>query len=340
MELRQLRYFASVAQHGSFTLAAADLGIAQPAVSQQLQRLEQELGVELLSRTTRRVMVTDAGEIALARASRILADVDALRAEIDELHGLLRGTLAIGIIPAVGPLDPASLLAGFRARHPEVDMRLIETTLADTLAMLRVDRLDLCFAFSEPDRAGEGILGERLFDEELAVMVAPGHPLARRKTVRLDQLAGEPLVAPIAGASLRQALDEAIDEAGASLHVAYESNEAVTVRALTAQGLGASLLPRSFAHSAGPELVPISIAPRRPRVAVSMLYREGRRQPPPRAPEQRPDKEPDSQRLAVLHIQQRVKDLGCRRGRPEAEGVVHELPAARVAEQRLDEALA
>ena len=280
MELRQLRYFASVAQHGSFTLAAADLGIAQPAVSQQLQRLEHELGVELLNRTTRRVMVTDAGEIALARASRILADVDALRAEIDELHGLLRGTLAIGIIPAVGPLDPASLLAGFRARHPEVDMRLIETTLADTLAMLRVDRLDLCFAFSEPDRAGEGIAGERLFDEELALMVAPGHPLARRRSVRLDQLADEPLVAPIAGASLRQALEEAVAEAGASVRVAYESNEAVTVRALTAEGLGASLLPRSFADNAGPKLVAIPIAPRPPRVPVSMLYREGRRQPP------------------------------------------------------------
>jgi DNA-binding transcriptional LysR family regulator len=123
-------------------------------------------------------------------------------------------------------------------------------------------------------------VGERLFDEELAVMVAPGHPLGRRKTVRLEELADEPLVAPIAGASLRQALDEAVEEAGATVRVAYESNEAVTVRALTAQGLGASLLPRSFADSPGPKLVAIRIAPRRPRVPVSVLYREGRRQPP------------------------------------------------------------
>ncbi|HEY2600407.1 MAG TPA: LysR substrate-binding domain-containing protein [Thermoleophilaceae bacterium] len=280
MELRQLRYLAAVARHGSFTLAAQELHVAQPAVSQQVRRLEQELGVELLSRTTRRVLVTEAGELALARAGRILADADALREEIDELHGLLRGTLALGVIPAVGALDPAPLLARFRARHPAVDIRLIETTLAETLDQLRADRLDVCFAFCLPERAGEGIAGERLFDEELALMVASGHPLAARRRVRLESLAGEPLIAPIAGASLRLALDEALEKAGAPVHVAYESNEAATVRALTAQGLGVSVLPRSFADNPGPELVPIAIVPKLPRVPVSVLYREGRRRPP------------------------------------------------------------
>jgi DNA-binding transcriptional LysR family regulator len=269
-----------VARHGSFTLAAQELHVAQPAVSQQVRRLEQELGVELLSRTTRRVLVTEAGELALARAGRILADADALREEIDELHGLLRGTLALGVIPAVGALDPAPLLARFRARHPAVDIRLIETTLAETLDQLRADRLDVCFAFCLPERAGEGIAGERLFDEELALMVASGHPLAARRRVRLESLAGEPLIAPIAGASLRLALDEALEKAGAPVHVAYESNEAATVRALTAQGLGVSVLPRSFADNPGPELVPIAIVPKLPRVPVSVLYREGRRRPP------------------------------------------------------------
>lgn len=280
MELRQLRYLSSVARHGSFTLAAQELHVAQPAVSQQVRRLEQELGVELLSRTTRRVLVTEAGEIALARASRILADVDALRAEIDELHGLLRGTLALGTLPAVGALDPAPLLARFRERHPGVDIRLIETTLAETLDLLRAGRLDLCFAFSRPQGAGEGIAGEQLFDEELAAMVAPGHPLAGRKRVSVAALADEPLVAPIAGASLRLALHEALSAAGASLHVAYESNEASTVRALTAQGLGVSVLPRSFATTPGPRLVAVPIVPKLPRIPVSVLYREGRTRPP------------------------------------------------------------
>jgi LysR family transcriptional activator of glutamate synthase operon len=280
MELRQLRYLAAVARHGSFTLAAQELHVAQPAVSQQVRRLERELGVELLSRTTRRVLVTEAGEIALARAGRILADADALRAEIDELHGLLRGTLALGVIPAVGALDPAPLLARFRDRHPAVDIRLIETTLADTLELLRADRLDLCFAFCLPDGAGEGVVGEKLFDDELALMVAPGHPLAKRRRVALASLEGEPLIAPITGASLRLALEDALREVGASVRVSYESNEAATVRALTAQGLGVSVLPRSFAERPGPELVAVTIAPKLPRIPVSVLYREGRRRPP------------------------------------------------------------
>jgi DNA-binding transcriptional LysR family regulator len=280
MELRQLRYLAAVARHGSFTLAAHELHVAQPAVSQQVRRLEEELGVELLSRTTRRVVVTEAGELALARAGRILADADALRAEIDELHGLLRGTLALGVIPEVGRLDPAPLLARFRAKHPAVDIRLIETTLAETLELLRADRLDICFAFCLPERAGEGIAGERLFDEDLALMVAPGHPLAKRRRIQLASIADEPLIAPITGASLRLALEEALEAVGATVRVSYESNEAATVRALTAQGLGVSLLPRSFATSLGPELVPIAIAPKLPRIPVSVLYRDGRRRPP------------------------------------------------------------
>jgi LysR family transcriptional regulator, transcription activator of glutamate synthase operon len=280
MELRQLRYLAAVARHGSFTLAAQELHVAQPAVSQQVRRLERELGVELLTRTTRRVLVTEAGELALARASRILADADALRAEIDELHGLLRGTVGIGVIPAVGALDPASLLARFRARHPAVDIRLIETTLADTLDLLRADRLDVCFAFCAPERAGEGIAGELLFDDELALMVAPGHPLAKRRRVSMAAVAEEPLVAPITGASLRLALQEALEQAGASVRVSYESNEASTVRALTAQGLGVSVLPRSFANRPGPELVAVQIVPKLPRIPVSVLYRDGRRRPP------------------------------------------------------------
>jgi DNA-binding transcriptional LysR family regulator len=226
------------------------------------------------------VLVTEAGEIALARAGRIIADADALRAEIDELHGLLRGTLALGVIPAVGALDPAPLLARFRERHPAVDIRLIETTLDDTLERLRADRLDVCFAFCGPDAAGEGIAGEKLFDEELALMVAPDDPLAKRRRVSLASLEDQPLIAPITGASLRLALEEALQEMGASVRVSYESNEASTVRALTAQGLGASVMPRSMADRPGPEVVAVTIAPKLPRIPVSVLYREDRRRPP------------------------------------------------------------
>src|SRR5947208_6945260 len=101
MELRQLRYFAAVARHGNFTRAAEELHLAQSALSQQVRRLERELGVELLSRTTRRVELTQAGEIALRRATRILSEAGALTGDLDELSGLVRGRLVIGgMLPA------------------------------------------------------------------------------------------------------------------------------------------------------------------------------------------------------------------------------------------------
>jgi DNA-binding transcriptional LysR family regulator len=110
--------------------------------------------------------------------------------------------------------------------------------------------------------------------------VAPDHPLARRRRVSLASLEDEPLIAPITGASLRLALEQALQDAGAKVRVSYESNEASTVRALTAQGLGASVMPRSMANSPGPELVAVTIAPKLPPIPVSVLYREDRRRPP------------------------------------------------------------
>src|SRR4051812_28945506 len=118
MELRQLRYFAAVARNRHFTRAGEELNIAQPALSQQLRRLETELGVELLARTSRRVEITQAGEIVLARAHRVLAEVDAIRYELDELKGLARGRVTVGGMAPFGPLDLPALLDDFTRSYP------------------------------------------------------------------------------------------------------------------------------------------------------------------------------------------------------------------------------
>src|ERR671919_1826684 len=113
MELRQLRYVEAVARHRHFTRAAAELHVAQSALSHQIRRLEAELGTELFERTSRSVVTTEAGEAVAARARTVLAEVDGVRGEIDELKGLIRGRISIGALLPAGKLDVPKLLARF-----------------------------------------------------------------------------------------------------------------------------------------------------------------------------------------------------------------------------------
>src|SRR3954470_19455082 len=109
MDLRQLQYFAALAEHRHFTRAAESIHVAQPALSQQIRRLEDELGVPLVDRTTRRVALTDAGEVLVGRARRVLAEVDAARAEMADLAGLRSGHVVLGAMLSLGPFDLAGL---------------------------------------------------------------------------------------------------------------------------------------------------------------------------------------------------------------------------------------
>ena len=176
MDIRQLRYFEAVARHRHFTNAADELHVAQSALSHQVRRLETELGVELLRRTTRSVPPTEAGELVAARARSVLAETDALRDEIDELRGLRRGRVRVGAMLFGGELDIPSILARFTAAYPEVEIALREGTAQRMVEMLADGSLDLAFALEAtlPD----GLDHLPLSTEELAVAMTPRHRLA------------------------------------------------------------------------------------------------------------------------------------------------------------------
>jgi LysR family transcriptional regulator, transcription activator of glutamate synthase operon len=274
MELRQLRYLDAVAGRRSFTQAALDLHIAQSALSQQVARLERELGVELLRRTTRRVEVTEAGELVLARARRALAEVDGVRADLDALQGLVRGTLRLGGVPPVGPVHPAELIASFSRAHPGVAITVREDVAFLLLGQLREGALDLVMALVDPDGL-DGLEGVRLRDEELVLVTSPGHPLARARRVPVERLAGETLVAYGADSALRDAL-LAMAPGG---RIVAEANEHETLRELTARGLGITLMPLTVAASRADR---VAIRPLSPRQAlpVSLVWRAGERPTP------------------------------------------------------------
>lgn len=274
MELRQLRYLDAVARHRSFTHAALELHIAQSALSQQVSRLERELGVELLRRTTRRVAVTEAGELVLARARRALAEADSVRADLDALQGLERGTLRLGGVPPVGPVHPAALVADFSRAHPGVAITVREDVAFALLAQLRDGGLDLVMALVEPD-AHDGLEGAQLRDEELVLATPPGHPLARGRRVPAERLAGEALVAYGAESALRHAL-LALAPGG---RVVAEANDHEILRELTARGLGVTLMPRSIAALHGDRLAIRPLVPPQ-ALPVSLLWRAGERLKP------------------------------------------------------------
>jgi len=274
MELRQLRYLDAVARRRSFTQAALDLHIAQSALSQQVGRLERELGVELLRRTTRRVAVTEAGEIVLARGRRALAEADAVTADLDALHGLARGTLRLGGVPPVGSVHPAALIADFARAHQGLAVTVREDVAFTLLGQLRDGDLDLVMALVDPDSL-DGLEGVRLLDEELVVIASLDHPLARSKRVRVERLADEPLVTYAAGSVLRDTL-LALVPGGC---IVAEANDLETVRELAARGLGVTVMPRSVAVWHRDRLAIRPLSPRR-AVPVSLVWRAGERPSP------------------------------------------------------------
>jgi LysR family transcriptional regulator, transcription activator of glutamate synthase operon len=274
MDLRQLRYLDAVARHRSFTRAALDLHIAQSALSQQVGRLERELGVELLRRTTRRVDVTEAGELVLARGRRAIAEADGVRADLDALQGLVRGTLRLGGVPPVGPVHPAALIADFTRAHPGVAVTVREDVAFTLLGQLRDGSLDLVMALVDPGDH-DGLEGVRLLDEELVLVTQLNHPLVQAKRVPAERLAGEALVTYGAGSTLRDVLLTLVPGG----RVVAEANELETVRELVARGLGVTLMPRSVVASHGERL---AIRPLSPRYAlpVSLVWRAGERPTP------------------------------------------------------------
>src|SRR3954463_14821308 len=279
MELRHLRTIAAVARHGSFSKAAEELHLAQSAVSQQIRRLEQELGVEVFRRTSRSVELTAEGEVILGYAHRVLREVDGLHSELGELTGLVRGEVRIGGMYPTGPYDLAEILAEFRARHPGVAINMVEDTQDDLLARLRADELDCAFTAVEPDTLGDEYAATLIWEEEFVVALPPGHQLASQERITFDQLAGEDLIAYRENSALRRRLERTMAARGLAPRNAFICTEMAAVRARVRRGLALAAPPRPAAEQEGPPIVLRPIAPDRFTWPVALVWRARRRQP-------------------------------------------------------------
>jgi DNA-binding transcriptional LysR family regulator len=280
MEFRHLRTIVAVDRHRSFTKAGEELHLAQSAISQQIRRLEAEIGIEIFRRTSRSVEVTEEGKLILAHAHRVLAEVEDLHCQLEELTGLLRGTVRIGGIYPFGPYDLYGVLADFRARYPGVAVHMVEDTQDEMLVMLRDDELDCAFASVDPDAIGPDFAATLLWEEEFVVAAALDHPFARQPHVTFEQLASEDLIAYRDNSALRRRFETTLGRRGLEPRNAFVCTEMNAVRALAAKGLGVAVLPRSVAEQDGP---PVVLRPFRPEPVtwpVALVWRADRRQPP------------------------------------------------------------
>jgi DNA-binding transcriptional LysR family regulator len=279
MELRHLRTIAAVARHGSFSKAAEELHLAQSAVSQQIRRFEQELGVEVFRRSSRSVEITPEGEVILGYAQRVLREVDGLHGELQELTGLVRGEVRIGGMYPTGPYDLADLFAEFRERHPGVAVNMVEDTQDDLLARLRADELDCAFTAVEPDTLGDEYAATLIWEEEFVVALPVAHQLTAQERITFDQLAGEDLIAYRENSALRRRLERTMAARGLAPRNAFICTEMAAVRALVSKGLGLAVIPRSVAEQEGPPIVLRPIGPEDFTWPVALVWRAARRQP-------------------------------------------------------------
>jgi DNA-binding transcriptional LysR family regulator len=280
MELRQLRTIVAVARHRSLTKAGDELFLTQPAVSQQIRRLEEELGVDVFHRTSRRVELTPEGRVVLGYAERVLAEVDGLQSELEDITGLLSGEIRIGGVYPTGPYDLFAMLAEFRAAHPGVAIHMVEDTQDDTLNALRGDDLECAFIAHDPDALGDEFVATLLWKDELVVALPVGHALAAEDGIGFDQLAAEDLIAYRENSAIRRRLESKMAERGLEPRNAFICTEMAAVRALASRGLGIAVMPRSVAEQEGPPIELRPFAPERLTWPVALVWRAGRRQSP------------------------------------------------------------
>ena len=277
MDVRQLRCVEAVARHRHFTRAAEELHVAQSALSHQVRRLEDELGIALFERTSRRVTPTEAGFAIAARARRVLAEVDGAREEVDQLRGALRGRIWIGALLRAGELDVPGLLARFSQEHPGIEVGLREGLAADMLDYLGADEIDAAFCLLDGE-VPDGLASELLGDDEVVLAFSPeGAPSDAR--VGVAELAARTIVGPRRGAAVTRVLEERFAQARTPLRLALESGDPFLLRSLAARGFGTAVLPRSLTELEGPAVTVRGLDPPA-KLDVALVWRRERHPSP------------------------------------------------------------
>jgi DNA-binding transcriptional LysR family regulator len=247
MELRQLEYLVAVAEEANFTRAAERVHISQSGVSAQIRQLEHDLGATLIDRSSRAARLTGAGQAALPHARAALAAAASLRQAVDEVNGLIRGRLVVGMVTACTVTGLFDALDRFHRARPGITITLVEDDSVSLTERVRSGTADLALigaaGGTPPDLDAFTVISEGL-----AVAVPPGHFLPNEcQRVSLADLADYPVVCMPAGTGVRAVLDQACAAQGLRLDIALEASAPGTIADLACRGLGVAVLSRTMA---------------------------------------------------------------------------------------------
>ncbi|MEU7631139.1 LysR substrate-binding domain-containing protein [Nocardia sp. NPDC049220] len=273
VELRHLRYFLAVAEELHFSRAAERLHIAQPALTQQIQRLETLLGTRVFDRTSRSVALTPAGKVLHERATAILAHATR---DLNEVAGIGQGShgrLYLGFVPSVLPLKPLRSVRQFRDRYPLVQIDLIEGYTTQMMAQLSHGALDMAIV-RDPDEQ-QGTVVCPLVTEPFMAVVPVDHPLADHAAVTGPDLADDPLVffPRAAGSHAHDKNLQPLVEAGCRPRIVQEGNNWTTILHLVGEGLGVTIAPRSATFTAPPTVHVVPLVETAATTTVYVVHR-------------------------------------------------------------------
>jgi LysR family hydrogen peroxide-inducible transcriptional activator len=257
MEVHQLRYFCAVARHGTFTRASEVEHVAQPSLSQQILKLEAELGARLFDRLPRSAKLTVFGKAFLPKAERILRELEEARTELRNMSGNERGEVVVGIIPTIAAYLLPRLLNGFAARHPLITIKIIEDITPTLVQRLHEGTIDL--AVAALPIAGSELASVELFEEKFYAVLPEKHRLASRGHISLAELNREPFLLLKEGHCFRDSVIAACHKAKMSPSIIFESGQFATIMAMVSAGMGVSAVPAMAVQpQPGCKFVPIS----------------------------------------------------------------------------------
>jgi LysR family hydrogen peroxide-inducible transcriptional activator len=241
MEVHQLRYVCAIAETGSFSRAAERCQVAQPSLSQQVSKLEDELGTRLFDRLPRSVRLTDAGRTFLPHARTILHETELARSEVDGRRRDARGTVAVGVIPTIAPYYLPRRVTEFTRRFPDATLRIVEETtpvLIENLRTLSIDIAILSLPLRHRDLETVPLLTERLY-----AALPPDHPRAAAPAIALRELRDERFVMLRDSHCFREISLAACHRAHLDPRIAFESNQIGSLLGMVAAGVGVALVP-------------------------------------------------------------------------------------------------